>query len=278
MKHDPRQVVEILLEELAQALGLSPEALDRCRRQIAEMLQPRWPALFLATGDEPPSEATIESFRALTALGIEASLVRSHSFAQVWSSQILRARLGGVKLLDKLGVDEIGCLPDRFPILCVLTLSANTVAKAILGLRDALPPRVLRAFLERGQPVVVAGLPPQRMALDGGITGFWELPLAVRQWLFEGYRTLEQWGVEFVECERLAEAVRRRLFGPGVPSQPASHPGGEADKLSMRVFITADDVRTAWARGERQIQVPRDGAVTDEAREFARRWGILIVE
>ena len=281
MKHDPRRVVEILLDELAQALNLPPEAMDHCRRQIGEWLRPRWPVLFLATGDVAPSEAAIESFRALTALGIEASLIRSHSFAQVWSNQALRARLGAVSLLDDLGADIIAGLPDHFPLLCVLTLSDNTVVKTILGLRDAVPPRVLRVFLERGWPVVAAGVPPARLALDEGAPVFWGLPLTVRQWLFEGYRTLEQWGVEFVEDERLTEAVRRSLFGPASPFERATrstNPKGNAAEPSQRAFITADDVRAVRARGERQILVSHDATVTDEARESARRWGILLLE
>ena len=278
MKHDPRRVLEILLDELAQALGLSPEAVARCRRQIEEMLRPRWSVLFLATGDEPPSEAAIESFRAVTALGIEASLIRSHSFAQAWPTQTLRARLGAVSILDNLDADRIRGLTECFPMLCVLTLSSNTVVKTILGLRDAAAPRVLRRFLERGRPVIVAGVPPQRLALDESATVFWGLPLAMRQWLFEGYRTLEQWGVEFVEDERLTEAVRRRLFGLPSPPDRATNRSENPVGPSARVFLTADDVRAARAQGERQIKVSRNATVTDEAREFARRWGIQLLE
>jgi len=281
MKHDPRRVIEIILDELTQALGLSPEAVDRCRQQIGEWLRPQWPVLFLATGDEPPSEAAIESFRALTALGIEATLIRSHSFAQVWPTAALRARLGAVSLFDEVGAEKIAGLPERFPVLCVLTLSSNTVVKTLLGLSDALPPRVLRAFLERGRPVVAAGLPPPRVALDEGATIFWGLPLAVRQWLVEGYRTLEQWGVEFVEDERLTETVRRKILGPATPGGSAARAtNGEPSPgaSSQRTFVTADDVRAARARGERQIRVARHAIVTDEARESARRWGILLLE
>ncbi|KPK72156.1 MAG: hypothetical protein AMJ84_04775, partial [Acidithiobacillales bacterium SM23_46] len=196
-------MLEIILDELAQAFHLSPEAVDRCRQKLAELARPRWPVLFLATGDEPPSEATIEAFRALTALGIDASLLPSHSFGQVWSRRVLRAQLGRLSILGDPPADAIHQLPDHFPLLCILTLSANTVVKTVLGLRDAVPPRVLRAFLDRGRPVVAVGRPPQRLAIDQGAPMFWGLPLAVRQWLAEGYRTLEQWGVEFVEAEHL---------------------------------------------------------------------------
>jgi len=286
MKYDLHRVLEITLDELAQALGLSPEAVERCRQQIVETLRPRWPVLFLATGDQPPSDAAIESFRRLTALGIEASLVRSHSFAQAWPSQVLRARLGAVSLLDDLGAEQTRRLPDCFPLLCVLTLTSNTVAKTILGLYDAVPPRVLRVFLERGQAVVAVGLPPQRLAVDEETAPFWGLPQAVRLWLLEGYRTLEQWGVEFVRDEQLAEAVCRRFFGHeniGASAQsatrnPRSEIRAEGAEPPARGFITSDDVRSAWMRRERQIAVPRHVTVTDEARDFARRWGILLVE
>jgi len=277
-KHDPRRVLEVILDELAQVLHLSPEAVDRCRRQAAEWLRPRWPALFLATGDEPLSDAVIESFHTLAALGIGATLIRSHSFAQVWPSPTLRARLGAISLLDDLPDQKVRLLPEGFPLLCVLSLSSNTVVKTVLGLRDALPPRVLRAFLERGRPVVAVGLPPARLALEEDDALFWGLPLAVRQWLFEGYRTLERWGMEFVEAERLVEAVRRPLFL--APGQPISGPQSSPAPLttSSRAFITTDDIRAARARGERQIAIPPLATVTDEAREFAGRWGIMLLE
>jgi len=278
MKHDPRRVLEILLDELTQVFHLSPEQVGRCRQQLAEWLRPRWPVLFLATGEEPLSEATLESFRTLTALGIDATLVRSHSFAQVGSAQVLRAQLGSVSLLDNVSAGEICCLPERFPLLCVLALSSNTVIKTILGLRDATPPRVLRAFLERGRPVVAVGLPPQRVNVDEDRAVFWGLPLAVRQWLAEGYRTFEQWGVEFVEAERLVEAVRQRLFG--VPARPATigQAAAAPAPTTGRVFITTDDIRAARSRGDRRIAVSPNTSVTDEAREFAARWGILLIE
>jgi len=278
MRHDRQRVLEIILDELAQVLHLSPEAVNRCRRQAAELFRSSRPVIFLATGEEPPSTTTIESFRALTALGVEASLVRSYSFAQVWPLQVLRAQLGSVNILGDLADDEIHRLPDRFPLLCILTLSSNTVAKTVLGLRDAVPPRVLRAFLERGRPVVAAGLPPQRVALEETAGVFWGLPLAIRQWLGEGYRTLEQWGVEFVQPERLVEAVRRHLFGGPSQRGQAALPAVETHGPSARLFITTDDIRAARARGEREIRIPPHATVTDEAREVAHRWGILLLE
>ena len=285
MKYDPRRVCEILLDELGRALRLSPEAVDRCRCLLAEWLRPRPPVLFLATGDRPPSDDAVESFRVLAALGIDGALLRSHSFARVWPAPVLRARLGACSLLDESAVrrTEIARLPECFRLLCVLTLSDNTVAKTALGLRDALAPQVLRAFLEQGRPVVAAGLPPQRVAMDQNAAIFWGLPLAVRQWLFEGYRTLEQWGVEFVEPARLADAVRRRVFGdPARRASATPHAPQTAapqkDTPAARRFVTRDDVHAAVLRGDRQLRVSPGTTVTDEARDFARRWGLLLLE
>jgi len=280
MNRDTREVVEIILDELAQVLGLSHEAVARCRRMLDEMLRPRRRALFLATGEQPPCEVVIESFRALTAFGVEATLLCSHSFSQVWPRSTVRARLGDVTLLGEPAADEAASLPDRFPLLCVLALSTNTVVKTVLGLRDSLPALVLRSFLERGRPVVAAGIPPQRLDLDGNGAIFWNLPLAVRQWVSLGYRTLEQWGVEFVEPHLLTEAVKRHLFG--APSSAArgrgSSPADDRAGSNGRVFVTVEDVRSALARGEREIRLSGGARATDEAREFARRWGIELIE
>ncbi|MCX8037440.1 MAG: hypothetical protein N3D11_10440 [Candidatus Sumerlaeia bacterium] len=293
MKHPPQRVLEILLDELARALHLTPEQTARCRILLADALMPRRPALFLATGERPLTDPVVEAFRTLTALGVRATLVRSHSFAQVWTSEVLRARLGTVALLDDLPTEEICALPDRFPLLCILALSDNTAMKSVLGLRDAVPPQIVRTFLERGRPVVAAGNPPQRSAVEERAAAFWELPLAVRQWLAESYRTLEQWGVEFVEAERLAETVKQRLFGgpqrpagsniQTVGSTPDSQTEVEAAPTWARDprvphFITVDDIRAARHRGERQMRIAPNMRVTDEAREAARRWGILLLE
>jgi hypothetical protein len=289
MTHDPQHVIEIILDELARALNLSPVLVDLCRLRIAELLRPRRPALFLATGDTPPCDATIEAVRAMTSLGIDAHLARSHSFAQAWPVDVLRTRLDAVTLLDDLPSGDIRQLPDRFPLLCILTLSDNSVVKTVLGLRDALPPLVIRAFLERGRPVVVAGTPPPRLAFDRDASLFWGLPQPMRQWLAEGYRTLEQWGVEFVAAEQLAEAVCRRVFDvaargtppaqPDVPATPARTPASPPSSTTVRrVFLTVDDVRAARARGERRIDVAPNVMVTDEARDFAARWGILLID
>ncbi len=293
MKHSPQRVLEILLDELAKALHLTPEQTVRCRFLLADLVMPRQAALFLATGERPLTEPVIEAFRTLTALGVRATLVRSHSFAQVWTSEVVRARLGAVALLDDLPPDQIARLPDRFPLLCVLSLSDNTAMKSVLGLRDAAPPLIMRAFLERGRPVVVAGRPPQRNAVEEHAAGFWELPLAVRQWLAESYRTLEQWGVEFIEAEHLAETVKQRLFGGGPRSAAKANEPFVGSAMDMqtgrealsawtggeqRLFVTVEDIRAARHRGERQMRIAPNMRVTDEAREAARRWGILLLE
>jgi hypothetical protein len=277
MKYDARQLLEIIIDEAAQVLGLGPDAVEQCRRKLAELFQPRWPVLFLASGEQPPSDQTVEAFRALTAMGVEPSLVLSQSFSRVWSPQQLEARLGAVRRLDRFEDDDIAALPDRYPLLCILTLSDNAVAKTALGLRDAVPPRVIRAFLDRGKPVVVAGLPPQQLAVEESDAIFWNLPLALRQWVYRGYSTLDQWGAEFVEPAQLPRAVRRHLFdlpesaGPGTGRKTITH-------AQARAFITVADVRAARNRHERRIDIPPNAVVTDEAHEAARRWGILLVE
>ena len=116
------------------------------------------------------------------------------------------------------------------------------------------------------------------MAMDQSAAIFWGLPLAVRQWLFEGYRTLEQWGVEFVEPAQLAGAVRRHVFGEPAGRPAAKPPAGQAFAASSRRFITRDDVHAALLRGDRRLRVPGNATVTDEARDFAHRWGILLLD
>jgi hypothetical protein len=281
MKHDARRVIEVLIDELGQVLRLAPEAVSRLRARLEEWLRPRWAVLFLATGERAPDEAAVEAFRALVALGVEASLVRSRSFREVEQAGNLSAFgpvAGGqpvaLHLIDNPSSDAIGRMAEEFPLLCVLALSENTVTKTILGLRDSKPPVLLRAFLERGKPVVAVGRPPQRVELDGGGAAYWSLPRPMRQWVADGYRILEQWGVEFVEPEGLLRAVRKHLFG--LPDASVLRIAKRAASDSGRRIVTVEDVREARNRGDRRIALAANAIVTDEAREFARRWGIAI--
>lgn len=277
MKHSARRVLEVVIDELARAFGLGPEAVDQCRRSLAEQLRPRWPVLFMATGDRPPCQATIHAFRTLAALGVEPTLLRSHSFSLLWSAQTVGAQLGNLSLLDSLDAGSFAELPERFPLLCILTLSDNTVSKAALGLRDAVPPQVLRAFLDRGRPVLAAGMPPQKSAPSDDEAKYWNLPRPLRQWMSDGHRTLEQWGVEFVDPVELPRAVRRYLFGLPANERPSASPA-KAASASGRAFITVDDVLAARMRGEKRMNVPAGAIVTDEARDYASRHGIQLVE
>jgi hypothetical protein len=48
------------------------------------------------------------------------------------------------------------------------------------------------------------------------------------------------------------------------------------DRRALRQFITGDDVRYAASRNEREIRVPQNSTVTDEARELALKFAIRL--
>lgn len=48
------------------------------------------------------------------------------------------------------------------------------------------------------------------------------------------------------------------------------------DRRAPRQFITGDDIRYAAARNEREIEVPQNSTVTDEARELALKFAIRL--
>lgn len=48
------------------------------------------------------------------------------------------------------------------------------------------------------------------------------------------------------------------------------------DRRAMRQFITGDDIRYAASRNEREIKIPQNSTVTDEARELALKFAIRL--
>lgn len=139
-------------------------------------------------------------------------------------------------------------------------LSMNSLNKAVLGLADSIPTRLLGSgracvLLETAEPASpVVGLPR-----------------------LESLRRLERRGAvlagprDFID--RLNAAAAPLLPEPF--RSPAGRPVGQSP--ASRAVLTADDVIAAAHRGISRLRMPPNAIVTDRAREEARRRGVELV-
>ncbi len=257
---DPERLKQIIVEEVRRALTESAAPAAFRPREAS----PAGPAsklevdgLVLITGTAAPHPAMFEALAPLAIHGLRFVVLASQSFRGVPLARdpdLLR----GLRLAE--GVDDERGLADllnRTGWVLAPDVSSNTLAKAVLGVEDSQPTRVIAWALRSARPIVFLECP----SVPGPAADLGRL---------ERLRRLERRGALLADARsvlaRLVEALRpaeARLFQP-LAARP----------IPRRRIVTAEDVDEVWRAGRRDWTLPPEAIVTAEAEEQAARRGI----
>ena len=246
-----------------------------------------------------------EVFVQLTALQAHARLtiVPTPGFLRLLEREELSRRLPGVPIITEIHPRDIDTFLGEHSVVLIPLLSATTLGRVVLGLSDGIAPMlIIQALLHdktiialregilkevdkesaqsspkettsENEPPVWSGVYTAHAALEVGIPH--KHPATHISGLFKSYlRTLEQWGVRFVECEKLAEETQQALFPETPPPKPIS---ATERAPGRRQVITRDDLWELKRQGITEMHVPENAIITDVAREYAHDNSINII-
>lgn len=252
---DRDELKRIVTEELQRALqeasprsgalsGVTPSAVPRSPNE----------GLVVFTGEAPPDPEILRALGALRAEGMRVTAVPSHTFRQVVLPRH-GSMLSGLEIIEN--ADSESALGERFRgagWFCFPDVSANTLAKAALGIQDSVPSRAIGHAIQAARPCVF--VESQEAPFAG--------PRSSRH---SKLRELERRGASVTSPEQFATVLREQLLV--TTASP-----GLAQTSAKRRIITAEDIVAASRQGQSEIVVESDAILTDNAVEEAGRHGI----
>lgn len=261
------------MEALARARSSSPAAAHAGDRTPGTGNSGRrLLALFMSR--EPASEEYFAQLASLAAQGYAFTAAFSRTFEQTHSIDAVLSMLPPEtpRLTGAATEPELLQAGVRCQAVVAHAVSANTAAKVAQGMDDSLPALLLRQALLGGKPVFIGhDLPRLERELAESSPA---APPALIRATVDAFHRLQNVGARFVESGRLAAEVAAAFHQP-VNETPARL--ARTKPSPRRVFITAEDVWSAAARGLRELPHPPDAIVTDAARDEALARGIQLV-
>lgn len=251
------QELDKLKAEIRRLVVAALQRLQSGPALLAPVASDGKPLLVLITGHETPGADFMAQVKSLSGQGFRpvfaVSRTASENAVSFEGASILSHEENEAKVRDTA---------RQAVALVAPHLSANTAAKAALGIRDSLPSQLLGYMLEQGKPVCIGAAPQAMQAASPGY-----------QRLQNGHlSTLQQMGVRFVE-KGIAECVSE-LFRPVMNETPERL--AKQKPALKREFVTAEDVWAAQSRGAKELVHGANAVVTDQAREYAASRGITL--
>lgn len=225
----------------------------------------------LFSGSRWPEDQLFNQLAALTENGHRLICVASYTFHALhgsrWEGTVLPRGTERIANPDEKWLIETAKGSDAVLVAC---LSLNSAAKLSAGIADSAPTILIRQALELGKPVVVAeeSTTIRQAAVSPSA------PPKLRRLAEDAYHGVAELGVKFVAAPELSRAVGEIFY---VPVNETPERLAKTRPSKQRVFVTSEDVWKASARGHKQIIVPEDAVVTDEARDYAKRVGVEIL-
>lgn len=211
----------------------------------------------LLTGEVPPAPAIVTQLHRLRSGWPAIHVLPSLTFRL----RCLEAARGDLTpfafVSDPDDEAAVARLLERAGWIAAPDLSANTLAKAVLGVEDSVPSRAVGLALRRARPLLL---------IESSAAG----PLAHDSDRLQRLRELERRGAVLTKPERLPDDLRRALSPP--QSRLYEPPPGRSPE--RRAVITGEDIYEAHRQGRRILEVPRGAIVTAQAVEDAARRGI----
>lgn len=223
------------------------------------------------SGNRWPSDALFDQLAALAERGCQMDCVLSETFSALFGERFAALRLP--KRLEVHSHPSEGLLlslAKRGEAAIAACLSSNAAAKLSAGIFDSIPTVILRAFLESGKPVIVA----EDSAVLRESSAPPSAPPKLRRLAEDAYHGLAEMGVRFVSPTELVRAIDSAFY---VPVNETPERLAKTRPHKRRMFVTSEDVWKAASQGHKQMIVPDDAIITDEARDHAQRLGLEIV-
>lgn len=263
-----RRIIE---EELRACLQERPghgEAPQSPRRPEAALL-------VLCTGPWKDAAPLVPQLRELASV-FSLTFILSASFQEQGGEEELRQRVGtSVRILSRLTHEALRQEVATHPLLVVAPLSSNTLAKVALGVHDSVPSRVIFEALCQNKPVVA--IPPQAGPVSNGASGsdYPRMPSEFHNGRPQYLRTVANWGIRFVDSDKLLAEVRQTMSQDGELGARKRRSSDRRPK--KRTIITKEDVQQVILEGKRELQISPYTILTDVAKELAASAGIQII-
>ncbi len=292
---DPQYIRRLVEEEIERQL--------RSRTPPSFQKEPTDPStihrnvLVVLTGCDVELDRVMAQLRLLAERN-RVTVVPTKGFLSFVSRSELEENVPGCSIVEEIPAREIRSFVSRYKLVIVPLLSMNTLAGVALGIADSLAPIVLIQALLQDKPMLAlretvaemtsgdgnasqdsadvpawSGLQTAHAALEVGVPH--RHPATHISGLYKGYlRTLEQWGVRFVELKKLGDESEAILNPDSPPPTPVS---SSEQPRQKRQIITRDDLWELKRTGVSEIRVAPNAIITDVARDFARDNGMNIM-
>ncbi len=230
--------------------------------------------LFVINGSEHGHDEALAFIRSLGGKGMKA--VASPCYVERYGIDALVAAMGCPdRVFTNPDLKQREAFVDQAEAVIYLLPARTAIGKLANAMPDdATTAMVMRAML-RGVPVLAAGgdcdaakwpktTPP---AMKQGRGSYAEL-------LNECLDRLAGWGLQY-----RAEPAELLPLLPGADKIVIEQkPPKDVAKSAPRSFLTSEDIRKKHADGAREIKLPPNCTVTDEARELAASLSVKLVE
>ncbi|MCX7625066.1 MAG: hypothetical protein N2Z21_02485 [Candidatus Sumerlaeaceae bacterium] len=227
--------------------------------------------IILFSGTRWPEDQFFNQLAALAESGPRLVCVASQTFHAAhslsWESRAFPPNATRVVSPPEKWLYEAAKEADAVVVAC---LSLNSAAKLSLGIADSVPTILIRQALEHGKPVLVA----EESTVIRQAAILPNAPPKLRRLAEDAYHGVAELGVRFVAPADLCRALAETFY---VPVNETPKRLAKTRPTKRRVFVTSEDIWKVSARGEKQIIVPEDAVVTDEARDYAKRVGVEIL-
>jgi hypothetical protein len=271
--------LKAIVEEIVRSLLGGQASIQPTAPRVT--LPPGQSVLFVLTGSEFGHARSLELIRTIS----------SSAAAQAYPAACYTERHGADALVKAMGcpkkVHATADLHAREKLVdeataCIFLLPLrSTLSKIANAIPDSPPAAMVTRALMRGIPCFVAGgdadpaMWPRTMPapMRQGRNSFAEL-------LDDTMNRLAAWGLAYradpMDLVPLVTKPDPNLpagsaspsAAPALPEKPAAAP--------PRTFITSEDIRKRYAEGAREIRLPSNAIITDEARETATSLTIKI--
>lgn len=222
-------------------------------------------------GHDPVNQEYFSQLSSLARQGFALVVVASRTFTQFHATALQNLPAGATLHPEPDHEPGLFALVDGAAGVVAHSLSANSAAKIAAGINDSVPSRVFARALPQGKPVFVA----QDIAAAGRqyAEANASAPPPVTRAFEDSLHRIQQFGVRFVDCAGLSEAVQAAFY---VPVNETPERLARTRPTMKREFITAEDVWKAFAAGHKELVFSASAVVTDQAREYAEGRGVTL--
>lgn len=257
--------------------ALVEEVLRALTARLSPAAAPRHPLVILMDGARAGDLHAFDLLRALASR--EPLMIPSPIGIERHREEPLALAIGCPKRIRRnLMIQEAERLIEDAPAVLLLQPTRATLARAARGLDDTGIPALLLHALARGKRTVAAGgdLLPDALPASAPV------PMkhgagSLTEQLSVDVERLASWGLQVRAHPLEAKAL---LDAPATPKVaiPADAAPKKEQAMGKRQFITSEDVRAIHRSGKRELTLPENAVVTDEARTVAAELNVTLMQ